>query len=97
MTGFCRTKERGKRASLQHQQSSTDGGLEDRPPSMTLSVGGSVGGGASGESPTLSGSSSPMHCPQLPFGSRDAEKLKKVILELVETERAYVKVCSSSS
>lgn len=39
----------------------------------------------------ISGGNSPTHS-QLPMGTRDVEKMKKAVLELVETERAYVKV-----
>lgn len=45
------------------------------------------------DSPTavISGGNSPTHA-QLPMGTRDVEKMKKAVMELVETERAYVKV-----
>ncbi|CAG7825982.1 unnamed protein product, partial [Allacma fusca] len=83
VTGICRTKERGKRNHLQHQRSSE--GVEERPSNMTLAV--------ERDSPPLviSGASSPSHS-QLSFvGARDAEKMKKIVLELLDTERAYVK------
>jgi len=43
----------------------------------------------------ISGGTSPTHSHQLPMGTRDVEKMKKAVLELVDTERAYVKVSPS--
>lgn len=78
VTGICRTKEqRGGRGGHHH------------PLTHQRSSTGSLGA----ESPVacVSGGSSPTHS-HVSMGARDVEKTKKVVLELIDTERAYVKV-----
>lgn len=78
VTGICRTKEqRGNRSGHHH----------------TLQHQRSSAGSLGAESPVagISGGSSPTHS-HVSMGARDVEKTKKVVLELIDTERAYVKV-----
>ncbi|ODN06327.1 Protein still life, isoforms C/SIF type 2 [Orchesella cincta] len=77
VTGICRTKEqRAGRGGHHH------------PLTHQKSSAGSLGA----ESPVqvVSGGSSPTHS-HVTMGARDVEKTKKVVLELIDTERAYVK------
>ncbi|XP_035711020.1 protein still life, isoform SIF type 1 isoform X3 [Folsomia candida] len=75
ITTFCRTKERGG-----------GGGGGRSHPQLTHQT--TIG--TDSPAAMISGGNSPTHS-QLPMGTRDVEKMKKAVLELVETERAYVK------